>query len=488
MTTHVELQIRTLKELQGLPEARVPVDALRDYFAAFDIHLSFSEGAALSVDPTDFEDTIDDFLAEHAPTPGSTAPASLLVTDLGHRGLSANGMLLDVKRRGACAVFIQASGFHHGDADGRFEIYAHEIGHLLNLAHDDRGVPNPWAMNSWDQRSGVTDLKARWRTAIDGGPVDYANRLRSFFDARAHSLTGLPMSPRCCDMLLTSAADDIEPWRSKFRGDDPFDLAESASKLLDVGFEVHGEEWGVGYPLDVTMTLRLRPGAVGCEIPHLLDRASGELQLQLERPDGQLRVLQSRRQVCTSLKRWLRPRQTVRRDESLIVDREGLVFATPGPYRVRACIPQLQVCSSWVTINVTGLAKAFAPVTLQEFLRRGLPGGAEAGWCDVGKLLSSGQLAPQLAADLGSRAAARGLRDFEALRTFRKMASPAVAQRDALRRIARLRRSGHRDARALHKLIDDAERLFAAGDRQHPTLDYLAHLRRGIFMQKRGAK
>ncbi len=488
VTIDVELKIQTLKQLHGRPEARVPTDALRDYFASFDIHLNFTDGAELSADPTDFEDTIDDFLAENAPAPDSTGAASLLVTDLGYRGLSANGMLLDVKRRGACAVFIQSAGFKHSDAEGRFEIYAHEIGHLLNLSHDDPDVADPWAMNSWGQRSEVTDRKARWNSAIDGGVADYANRLRIFFDSGARSPIGLPMSPSCCSALLTSPAAKIKPWMSVFSGDDSLDATEPVSNLFEFGFEVHGDQWGVGYPLDVTMTLRLKPGVVGREIPHLLDRASGELQLQLERPDGHLRLLQSQHHVCTSLRRWMRPRQTVRRDESLIVDKEGLVFNTPGRYRVRACIPQLQVYSSWITIDVAEVNKAFAPMALQEFLRQGLPRAAETGWRYINNILSSGQLAPQLAADIASRAAANGMRDFETLRTFRKTASPAVAQRDALRRIARLRHSLHPDTRALHGLIDNAEHLFATADTQHPTLDYLAHLRRGIFMKKRGEK
>lgn len=157
----------------------------------------------------------------------------------------------------------------------------------------------------------------------------------------------------------------------------------------------------------------------------------------------------------------------------------------PGRHRLRALVPQMHACSDWVTVNVAPPIAEFAAPAMQTFLRLGLPRGAEATWSEVNSLVSAGRMAPQVAANFASRAAGLGLRNFEGLRQFRKVASPAVAQTDALRRIALVRRAAHPNMDALHRAIDDAERLFAASDAQHPTLDYLAHLRRSILVQRR---
>jgi hypothetical protein len=123
-----------------------------------------------------------------------------------------------------------------------------------------------------------------------------------------------------------------------------------------------------------------------------------------------------------------------------------------------------------------------------EFLRRGMPGGADAHWRQLDGVIADTALAPETRADFASRAAGRGRRAFDPLRQFRAVASPAVAQQDALRRVAYLRRNGT-NAASLHQAIDHAQRLFAAADAEHPTLDYLAHLRRRmLFTQKGRAK
>lgn len=489
MPGSVSLLVRTLSSLSGSSAAAVPTAALREYFHAFGIDLSFSNGPPLQEDhdPTDSKESIRSLLAEHAPPTGEGGPGVLVVADIGYLGSLVNGMLLDAERRGACAVFTQSTAFAFGNADSRFEIYAHEIGHLLNLTHEDADGTFTSAMNSWDERSQVGDLASVWNDAIAAGPAPYAERLRGFFGNGTRQPLGLPMSESCCNKLVESSPSELEPWLSSFAGTDVQDARHAGSAALQCTLEIHGEAWTVSHPLDFTVTLSLAPEARAAAVPALLERTSGELVIELEQPDGKLRVLHPRQRSCTSAQRRLRPRQKIRRHDSLVSDVHDLVFPVPGRYKVRALVPQTGSRSAWTIVDVAAASGALAEPAMQDFLRRGMPSGADAHWRLLDGMVADTKITPQLRADLASRAAARGRRPFAPLRQLRDAASPAVAEQDALRRVAHLRRQGT-DLAALHQAIDHAERLFASADLQHPTLDYLAYVRRGLLApQKRKA-
>jgi len=482
MPRSVSLIIRTFDGLNDPSLAEVPAATLKEYFRAFDIDLSFSQGASLSVDPTDSTDSIRALLAEHAPPIGHGGPALLVVTDFGYLGTLVNGMLLDAERRGACAVFSRASGFAFGSPDSRFEVFAHEIGHLLNLTHEDADETFTTAMDSWDERFRVDSRVEIWNKAISGGPTHVADRLRGFFGNGSRLPLGLPMSASCCGKLLSGPPSRIEPWLSPFDGDDPRDASDGA---LQCSIAVHNPSVTVAQPLDITVTLSLPASSAAIVVPPLLERTSGELVIQLRQPDGKLRVLRPRQVSCTSAVRRLRPRQKIRRNDSFISDCSDLVFPMPGRYEVRALVPLARSASAWETIDVVPASGALAEPAMQEFLRRGMPSGAETHWRQLDEVVADKQLTPQIRADLASRSAARGRRPFELLRDVRDSASPAVAEQDALRRIASLKRNGS-DLEALHQAIDRAERTFESADAQHPTLDYLTHLRRKLLVVPKG--
>lgn len=459
----------------------MPTAALRDYFRAFDIDLSFTFGPSLSADPTDSRDSIQTFVGQHAPPAGQGGPAVLVVADIGYLGSPVNGMLLDAERRGACAVFTEANGFAFGSSDSRFEVYVHEIGHMLNLTHGHADPRFTTVMNSFDDRFKVTDRSQAWNDVIAAGGSSFATRLREFFGTGTRQPLGLPMSEKCCDELITFHG----PWLSKFDGQDATDLEDSGDAgRPECRLEIHGQTWAVAQPLDFTVTLSLQSGAVATAVPSVLDRTSGELVIQLQQPDGSLRALQPRQLSCTSAWRRLRPRQRIRRHDSLISDRSNLVFPNPGTYKVRALVPHIGSRSAWSTIEVGPAAGVLGAPAMIEFFRRGMPSGADPHWRELDAVVADNDLAPQLRADLASRAFGRGKRPFESLRTAPGTPSPAVAEQDALRRVAYERRRGLKHVESLHRALDHAERLFAAADAQHPTLDYLAYVRRSLLMPK----
>ena len=477
MPRFASLVIRTLAKLDGKPNAAVPEVALRDYFRAFDLDISFTQGTILEEDPTETRDSVRSLLDKHAPPIGQSGAAILVVADVGYLGPHVNGMLLDAERRGACAVFTGASGFSHGDPERRFEIYTHELGHLLNLTHGDADGTFASAMDSYDERVAVLDRSQVWNDAINKGPVLFAQRLRGFFNAGVQQPLGLPMSERCCNKLVTSPRLDVEPWLSPFVENDPQDREDGS---LQCRLELHGDVWAVAHPLDFTVTLSLPRGAGPSVVPAVLERTSGELVIELMQPNGKLRVLRPRQLSCASGQRRLRPGQKIRRHDSLISDCNDLVFPMPGRYEVRALIPQVGSRSRWTTIDVAPAFGALAEPNMQSFLRRGMPTEDDANWQHLTDVMADKMIAPHLRADLWSRSAARGRRAFEPLRQLSNVATPAVVEQDALRRVAYLRRH-QTDVETMHRAIDRAERVFASSDAQHPTLGYLAHLRRELF-------
>lgn len=484
MSVSVPVVVRTLRSLGGSASSLVPEEALKDYFHPLGVDLDFLPGEPLDQDPTDAKDSIVEFVEEHAPPLGAGGRAVLVVTDVSYLGYQVNGMLLDAQRRGACAVFTQASGFAPIDENRRFEIFAHELGHLLTLRHRDADESFATAMNSWARRYGAGDRASVWTKAIAKGPDPVAEKLRGFYGGGNRQPLGLPMSASCCGKLVVTPDRPVAPWLSAFCGASDDELDDSISGLLECQLEIHGDDLAVAEPLDFTATLKASAGAGPINVPAVLERTSQELLIELQPPVGEARLLQSRQLSCTSEWRRLRPRQKIVRHDSVLSDCRGLVFSLPGTYRVRALVPAADAASPWVTIEVKPARGALANPAMQEFLRRGLPPGASEYGRELKSFAEDARTPSALSIDLSSRVAGRGMAAFSPLSRVRSSASPAVAEQDALRRIARLRRQSGVSDDTLHNALDHAERIFVSTDAQHPTLGYLEHVRRGLLLPK----
>jgi len=471
--------VQTLSSLSGSAAAEVPSGPLRDYFGALGIYLQFDPGLALDSDPTDSADSIRSFVADHAPPTNQRGPALLVVADIGYLGPLVNGMLLDADRRGACAVFTQATGFAFGSTDGRFEIFAHEIGHMLNLTHEDADEAYVTVMDSWGERNEVTSRLDIWRQAIGDGSGPFAQQLSQFFAGGHRQPIGLPLSRTCCQKLAGFPSQTVAPWLSTFSGSGDEDLQDGVKSSLRCSMELHGERWTVAQPLDFTVTFELS-GKQALIAPALLERTSGELLIQLEQPDKRVRLLRPRHLSCTaSATRRFVPKQKVQRHDSLFSDREDLVFPMAGKYRVRAVVPLTGSKSKWMSIEVAPASGVFANPAMQEFLRLGMPASSNRLWSQLKTVVADKKVPVQLRADVASRAAGKGQGAFETVERTSTYASPAVAQQDALRRVAHARRTA--DSEELHIALDHAEALFEAADREHPTLGYLAYVRHKLL-------
>lgn len=484
MSVSAKIQVMTLSGLKGGSRTVVPTPALQKYFAALGVNLDFLPSQALTEDPTHDSAAMTAFSAKHAPAAGIDRPALLVVASMPPEGDGINGQLMDPARRGACAVYSDSWVFKNLGAEERFEVYVHELGHLLNLLHPELGEDSERAMAQFGDRHRVLDRAQLWQGVIANAGPKYRSKLTAFFGNGSGSPIGLPMSRDCCDLLVTRDESDVAPWASAFDDDGRGASDDFAFGRLRCTLKLESDRLQVVQPLDFSLSLRLLPGEKAGDIPAELDLRSGNVRLELAGPDGEVRRLLPDGHACGSMRRRLRPGQIARRHYSVLGDRHGLALPQPGDYRLRAVLPGLGIQSDWAAVAVQPAPVPLAQPAMQDFLRRGLPGDEEQHWRTVTELLAGPELPAATRAHLAIVGAARQCQALQPLRALRAIASPRVAERDALLRIAHWQRQapGHEDE--LHRAIDAAERLFAVCDPQHATLSYLCHLRKNEYTRK----
>jgi hypothetical protein len=482
LSVSATIQVMTLSSLNSEDRATVPTQALEHYFGALGIALSFPPSRALDEDPSHDSAAMAAFCAKHAPPQGSTnAPAILVVASMPPEGDGVNGQLMDPVRRGACAVYADSWVFKSFGREERFEVYVHELGHLLNLLHPELGEDPKQAMSQFGERNRVTNRAQLWSSLIANAGPSYRSKLSAFFGAGTGSPIGLPMSRDCCDLLQDRDASEVAPWGEPFDDDSRGASDDVAFGRLACTVKLEADQLQVAQPLDFSVSLRLRPGHKAGDIPAALDLRSGNVRIELTDPDGQARRLLPDAHACGSLRRRLRPGQVARRHYSVLGDRVGLALPRPGKYRLRAVLPALGTQSDWADIDVQPAPAQLAEPAMQWLLRRGPPDQDGQHQRAIGEILANPGLPASSRAYAAVVGAAQQLNILQPLRAIRAIASPRIAERDALLRITYWRRRGPGHADDVHRAIDAAERLFAACDPQHTTLSYLRHLRKDEY-------
>lgn len=484
MGSVVPVVVMPLVDLTGVA-AQMPVSALSDYFGALGFPLQFRAAQPLTEDPTDHPDEVDEFCRSQAPQGPLPWPGVLVVGDMSVDGPSTNGILLDLDRRGACAIFTQSFAFLQGTEDTRFEIYAHEIGHMLNLSHADARDPFPTAMNQWDARASVHDRRAVWRQAISNGSVLQGTRLRTFFGNGSRHPVGLPMSAICCAWLNGPNLGAILPWASQFK-DSTDDGAQDAScGMIECRMEVRGTG-SVAQPVDLQVQISPAPGQESVDIPAALDLRSGLIEIHVTTPAGITRKYRTRSRTCGTSRQRLERGRTLRRNYSLLSDSGGLLFPVAGTYKLEAVLPTLGVRSGAISFVVDSAVDPFADVAFQSFLAKDLPADDSAGWRAVDEVLQSRAIPSATKAFLRSKAAARNRRPFVPIDQLKQEASPRVQERDVLLRVIRMSRNRVDDPSPLYHVIDQAEEVLRATDSSNPSIQYLEHVRRRAADIRRG--
>ena len=291
------------------------------------------------------------------------------------------------------------------------------------------------------------------------------------------------MSRTCSDFLQDALRNDVLPWGSKFNDGSAGGQNDRAYNKVDCAIELESDRLEVGQPLAFAVSVRLRKGEKAYDIPVILDLRSGNVEIELEGPDGTRKLLPDAHS-CTSMRRRLHVRQVARRNFSVLGDFAGLALPKEGDYRIRAILPTLGAESAWCAVSVQATKSPLREPAIKEFLARGLPISDNYHWQVLEQLLRGNALPATTRAHLGVIGAARKLRDLPPHHAVRSIASPRVAERDALLRIDFWRSQGPKHEAKLHAAIDAAEMLFSKCDVQHPTLSYLSQLRQGEYTRR----
>jgi hypothetical protein len=455
MTVSATIQVMTLSGLKSEDRAVVPTQALARYFGALGVALSFLPSQVLDEDPSHDSAAMAAFCAKHAPPQGSTnAPAILLVASMPPEGDGINGQLMDPTRRGACVVYADSWVFKSFGPEERFEVYVHELGHLLNLLHPEPGEDPKQAMSQFGERNRVTNRAQLWSNVVANAGPSYRSKLRAFFGTGTGAPIGLPMSRACCDLLEGRDASEVAPWGDPFDDDSRGVSDDVAFDRLGCTLKLETDRLQVAQPLDFTVSLRLRRGEKAGDIPAALDLRSGNVRIELAGPDGEMRRLLPDAYACGSLRRRLRPGQVARRHYSVLGDRIGLALPRPGEYRLRAVLPALEAQSAWATISVQPASTRLAELVMPELLRGGPRGQDEQHRRVIGEILADSGLPASSRAYAAVVGAARQLdvlRAPDGARRARHGQRPC-ASRVSLRQWARHAREAAR-ARRLWRLV-----------------------------------
>ena len=477
MNLNVPMLVRTLQTVRSDGSVFVRFDDLAKYYRVWGINLSFKEGADFNYDPTDDPAEVDELRQLYQPSlAGVAAPALMIVAATCSEGAHINGILLDTQRRGISAIFTSSDRYSAGDSETRFEVVAHEIGHLFNLVHGFADAPYPTAMNQYDQRANV-DRRVVWQRHIDATPASERAAMAGFFNGGAHSPIGLPFSPRCQQHISHSSSSSVLPWGGAFA--DVGTETGDSDNPLNCMLSIRRAEIEVGHPIDLVISVATNLDAEPIPIPKGLGLSEGTMELYIHGERGSRKYF-PRRLICAEGTRLLTSRENVHRSYSLLGDTNGLLFPSPGAYKVEARLPGFSARSALVEVRVEVPTEEFAMPKLLAFLAAGMPNGDTSGWMLLARAARNVKINRAVRAHLTHAALSRRPKDagvVPGVVALAKFESPRTFQRDVLLSLSRKSRVaaglGTDDA----ALLDEAESALRADDDHHPSLEFVEKLR-----------
>lgn len=329
----------------------VPANALIAYFKKCNVALGFAWGAPLNYDVSD-PIYIGAFEKQYRPPPGQTGPTVLVLAQQSPDGPLVNGALLNPEKRGIIAVYTGSDAFVNGDDETRFQIFVHEIGHLVNLVHADADASFPTAMEQFDERQSTLPILAAWKASNATLTPEDRTRFRAYFTDQPQ-LVGLPMSRTCLEWAARQQLGVIAPWLSGFRDFGQSTSFDKGSLGLSMSCIPHETIITLGQGLDFTLTLSLRASAEAITIPSHIGLRFGNLKILVQELNGPPVMLQAKSHTCAAGHAVLKPGRRWRAAYSFLRDRHALVFTSPGQYRIDVSIPTLGLRAPSMMVEVT---------------------------------------------------------------------------------------------------------------------------------------
>jgi hypothetical protein len=461
-----------VRPVSGADVDVVPFQALIDYFLTCNVSLSIVKGEPLLYDPSGAPPLVALVEKQYKPPSDQTGPTVMVLALVSPVGDMVNGELLNPMSRSVIAIYTQSSNFLNGSDEDRFQIFVHEIGHLINLVHYEADESYPTAMEQWADRQTKRAISDIWQSADHDVQAEDKMRFESYL-SMPRRVCGLPMSRKSLDHAARETTmRAIEPWRSAFRDNGQDSRFDRRIPGMSLSCRIDKEQISLGEGLDFALVLELNQGATEVQIPAHIGLRFGNLSISVQEDHGSPRNLQAKTHTCGVGSINLLPGGQYRAAYSFFCDRHGLIFAVPGHYRIDVAIPELGLKAAPMRILVG------APVVLDlsdkrfvAFLGGPMRRSARASWSRVETLIAAETTPSTLRAYLAELCIAatpgreRNAEIFDLVANLNEVPQ-RVRERLALARL----RHAIRHATDISQAIIHAQDVFASTQPNHPTL------------------
>jgi hypothetical protein len=126
------------------------------------------------------------------------------------------GQLLDLTTRGVAAVYTRSNYLLSDTGPGFLQTCIHEIGHMLNLSHEDGAHDYDSAMNQIGAR--LMEPSLCWKGADTEASIVAASGQAAYFEPPARPLRCYPLAFKARSRLNTLSDGTLLPWGGVFEG------------------------------------------------------------------------------------------------------------------------------------------------------------------------------------------------------------------------------------------------------------------------------
>jgi hypothetical protein len=188
-------------------------EELRLLYATAGIDLALVEGERIAKDPTYHVIKYIDWIKRFGEQDRS-AGHLILGRDVPDYRSDIAGRLIDEVSRGVAVVYTSCDYIQRDGEGALLQTCAHEIGHMLNLSHDDVDKTFVTAMNQADKRD--LDTRASWESVkAEAREIRNTNE-PDYFLPPARELASYPFAYRARHTLNNLSPDRLLPWGGKF--------------------------------------------------------------------------------------------------------------------------------------------------------------------------------------------------------------------------------------------------------------------------------